>query len=109
MRTVRRHPDFEADFVAHLEWLVARRERGWIEALGAGVEEVGLLLSMFPAAGALVLTRGTIQLRKLVLRKVPFLAWYVLDEAREDDDLWLVRLFHARQRRPKPDLRTWLR
>jgi hypothetical protein len=33
-------------------------------------------------------------LRKLVLRRVPFVIWY----AAEADEVWLLRLFHARQK-----------
>jgi hypothetical protein len=50
-RLVRRHADFEADYLALLADLVARGEREWIVTLADGLEDVGRMLSRFPAAG----------------------------------------------------------
>ncbi len=47
------------------------------------------------------------QLRSVRYQKLPYLAWYVYDANDPDDDLWVVRLFHAYQQRPRPDLSRW--
>ena len=107
-RPVKRHADFEADYVAQLEWLVQHGERAWILELGRGVRSVGRLLAAFPFAGPVVARRGTIELRKLLFPRGPYLAWYTVDASRPRSEVWLLRLFHARQRRPKPDPRRWL-
>jgi hypothetical protein len=90
-RLVRRHADFEADYVALLADLVARGEREWIVTLADGLEDVGRMLSKFPAAGPRLAERGTVQMRKLIFRKGPYVAWYLYDAADPGGDLWLVR------------------
>jgi plasmid stabilization system protein ParE len=108
MRTVRRHLDFEADFIAQLDWLARHGFRRWILELRTGLDEVTGLIARFPHAGSLVDERGTVELRKVFWKRGPYLAWYVHDRAARRGDLWLVRLFHARQRRPKPNPAKWL-
>jgi plasmid stabilization system protein ParE len=107
-RAVRRHPDFEADYLALLGDLVAHGQSEWITALGSGLEDVVRMLSAFPAAGPPIAERGTVQLRKLLFRKGPYVVWYLYDPTHPDGEVWLVRLFHARQRRPAPRLGRWV-
>ena len=61
------------------------------------------MLESFPAAGPKVAEEGTVILRKLIFPKGPFVAWYLYDAADPEGELWLVRLFHARQKRPNPE------
>lgn len=103
MRAVKRHPDFEADYKAQLRWLVSQEARTQIVQLAEGLHEVVRMLSAFPAAGAVVAENGTIVLRKLIFPRGPFVAWYVDDLADPEGALWLVRLFHTRQKRPSPE------
>jgi plasmid stabilization system protein ParE len=105
---VRRHPDFEADYVALLNSIVDRGEATWVGILADGLERTVRLLSSFPAAGTKVDRRGTTALRKILFPRGPYLAWYLHDIGDVTADVWLVRLFHARQRRPVPKLRRWL-
>jgi plasmid stabilization system protein ParE len=107
VRAVRRHPDFEADYVELLEWLVDLGARARIVQLSSGLHEVVRMLAVFPAAGPRMAERGTVVLRKLLFPQGPFVAWYLHDAEDPGGDLWLVRLFHARQRRPDPG--RWLR
>jgi plasmid stabilization system protein ParE len=107
---VKRHRDFEADYIALLDSIVDRGEPTWIDVLADGLDRTVRLLSSFPAAGAAVDSRGTLTLRKILFPRGPYLAWYVHDAGDVTADLWLVRLFHARQRRPAPALRRrWTR
>ena len=65
------------------------------------------MLARFPAAGPLMAEQGTVVLRKVIFPKGPFVAWYLYDTEHPDGELWLMRLFHARQKRPSPE--RWLR
>ncbi len=107
-RIVRRHPDFEADFLRLLDGLVARGAEGWVRTLAEGVAECSRLLGRFPAAGTCLERRGNVALRKLILPRGPYVAWYACDESEPAGDLWLVRIFHARQQRPPARVTRWL-
>lgn len=102
-RPVRRHPHFEADFVAQLDWLVDGGNAAWIRRLHQELRQVVRMLSAFPAAGSRVDANGALLLRKIIFPTAPYVAWYVYDASRDAGDLWLVRLFHVRQARPEPD------
>ena len=106
-RSVQLHSDFEDDFRRLVTSIVAHGEPSWVDTLVDGVRRAMQLLGRFPAAGTLLDRRGTVVLRKLILPKGPYVAWYVLDEADRKGDLWLVRLFHARQKRPLPRARRY--
>ncbi|MDQ3037300.1 MAG: hypothetical protein M3Y87_33205 [Myxococcota bacterium] len=88
---------FVADVRAQVAWLRANDRRDWILGLRSGLAEARALLARAPAAGARIDERDGVELRKLVLRKLPFAAWYVV----EDRSVCLLRLFHARQDRPR--------
>ena len=107
MRRVRIHADFAADYLAQLEWLAAHGERTWIEHLAAGTERLLSTLPAFPEIGSRAATRGSVELRVVVYPKGPYRAWYVYDRDAAAGDIWLVRLFHTRQRRRKPDPGRW--
>lgn len=87
---------FAADVDAQVARLRARGDHDRIDGLRAGIREAKRLLARFPAAGTRLDDRPDATLRRLVLRKLPFVVWYVVTE----DELSLVRLFHARQHRP---------
>ena len=108
MRAVRRHPDFERDFVAQLAWLAAHGSPEWITSLRDGLDKVIRMLGRVPGAGTLVDRKERHVLRKVFWPEGPYVAWYVYAPGERAGDVWLVRLFHARQRRPKPDPSRWL-
>jgi plasmid stabilization system protein ParE len=107
-RAVRRPRDFEADFLRLLESILSAGDESWISILLDGVKQASRMLGRFPAAGVLLAQRGSVVLRKLILRRGPYVAWYVYDTEDPDGDVWLVRLFHARQRRPLPRPGRWV-
>lgn len=82
-----------------------RGDRDKIQLLGDGLENIVQMLAMFPAAGVCIAERGPLTLRKLLFRKGPYLVWYLCDPRDDDGWIWLLRLFHARQRRPVPRIR----
>ena len=98
---VRRHPDFLADLEAQVLWLDRNRDARRILRLREAVYEATRALARFPNMGAPVALgdprdAAAEPLRKLILRGVPFIVWYAI----AGDDVWLFRLFHARQERP---------
>ncbi len=99
---VRFHADFQADLRRHLGWLKESAEPVWIEGLRADLREARRLLSIFPEIGTIETRKGTLVLRRFVLAKTPYVLWFVRDTEGAKSDVWLVRLFHARQRRPRP-------
>lgn len=99
---VRLHADFLRDLTSQLAWLVAKGEQGKIDHLEVGIEEAIALLSEFPLVGILEAAEGTLELRRLILRRLPYVVWF---QAGPSKDVWLLRLFHVRQDRPRPRLR----
>lgn len=91
---------FRVDLRAQLSWLARVEEDGWIDGLRDGLDEVIELLALHPRAGALETRSPSTELRRIVLRRVPYVVWYSVGRGK---DVWLLRLFHARQRRPTPD------
>lgn len=88
---------FVADVRAQVRWLRRQDEPERVIGLREAVQEARELLSQVPRAGVSIDRDGDGELRKLVLRKVPFVVWYVFDEG--STRVWMVRLFHVRQRR----------
>ena len=87
--------EFKEDVERQVDWLEGEHPT-WIPKLERGLVEAFDLLLTFPQAGAAMPAQP---IRKLVLHKLPFVIWYVFDEAEERVEL--LRLFHARQRRPR--------
>ena len=79
----------------------------WIERLEADVLRAAELLSDYPGAGALVVRKGRIVLRRLMLSSTPYIEWYAYEEEQSAGDIWLARLLHSRQRRPTPEPSRW--
>jgi plasmid stabilization system protein ParE len=99
--TLRFHGRFQKDLRGQLSWLAAQGEVARIDALRLGLEEAWSLLRTTPHAGAIEGGAQSAQLRRLILRKVPYVIWYVVDES--SHDVWVLRIFHARQRRRRPN------
>ncbi|MDP1823419.1 MAG: type II toxin-antitoxin system RelE/ParE family toxin [Archangium sp.] len=87
--------EFKEDVEAQVDWLESEHP-SWIPKLERGLVEAFELLTDFPRAGA---AAPTPPIRKLVLLKLPFVVWYSFDE--DSEIVELLRLFHARQRRPR--------
>lgn len=39
-------------------------------------------------------------MRRLILRKIPYVIWFLRDAGDAKADIWFIRLFHTRQDRP---------
>ena len=94
MARVRFDGSFRGDLEDQLAGIRGRFPDSYIDELESAIGEVVSLLTDFPSAGA----PDPHGLRKLVLRRLPFVVWYVYDEA--TSDVWLLRVFRARQDRP---------
>jgi len=76
----------------------------WIRVV-ALIEELLVMrerLAAFPALGRELLTDERETLRRIALAKAPYFIWYRHDP--QADVVRFARLFHARQRTPKPGL-----
>jgi plasmid stabilization system protein ParE len=93
---------FRRDLRAQAKWLRRLDQDDWIAALGTALDEAMTLLSEQPRIGAVEARAGRSTLRRLVLRRVPYVVWYGVSPSGGALDVWLLRLFHARQRRPEP-------
>ncbi len=85
---------FRIDLEDHIDWLSDRQRAATIDLLRAELEKAFDLLETFPSAGVV----ETPPLRKLLLHRLPFVIWYVIDE--KASGIQFLRLFHARQHRP---------
>ena len=104
---VRLHAAFRRDFRAQLSWLAEHDRTEWIHNLAPAVEEVAALLSRFPEAGPVQARSPQLVLRKLIFRRLPFVAWYGHRPRRPVRTIWLLRMFGVRQDRPRPDPDDW--
>lgn len=89
--------DFRADLLEQTTELVAQGRQDWAERLIEEVEAAASLLVQFPRSGQVELRRQGRALRRVVFRKLPFVAWYHWDA--KAGRVVVIRLFHVRQRR----------
>lgn len=97
MRILRSHL-FRRTLDSQLEHLVEQEDSEGIERLRDDLAALEALLASFPDAGRELATQEGATLRKLKLRRCPFVIWYV----HHKDRITLSRIYHARQRRPVP-------
>lgn len=89
--------DFRADLRARTRRLLADDRRDWAGRLMEEVELLALLLGASPRAGAVELRRDGREIRRVVLRRLPFVVWYHFRS--REKKVVVLRLFHVRQRR----------
>ena len=99
---VRIRADFRADLREQLRWLGENRDRAAIESLRTAIDEAIDLLSRFPNTGSIEREEGPVVLRRLILRRLPYVLWFARNTITPGADVWLLRLFHVRQTRPRP-------
>ena len=102
MTAVRYADTFRKEVDAEIEFVLESGEREWAITLTQDIVELEQLLRSFPEVGSELDRDGARTLRKMRLRRSPFLVWYTADQ--EKDQVVLARLFHARQLRPEPRL-----
>lgn len=77
----------------------------WIERLRNEIRDARRLLARFSDIGTIEARSGTWVLRRFVLSDAPYVIWFARDTSVSNADIWLTRLFHAHQRRPRPSAR----
>jgi plasmid stabilization system protein ParE len=98
-RRVRYHAQFQTDLRIQLRWLSEHRDHAFIQRLRAGLKDAATLLATLPGVGSIEHIEGSVVLRRFILRKLPYVLWFVGDAGDPGADLWLIRLFHVRQDR----------
>ena len=104
-RAVRLHRSFLADVRKQMTWLSENGPEDWAANLLVAIEEVADRLARFPDVGAILQEDERLVLRKLIFRRLPYVAWYAYPKP--SGDVWLLRLFGAHQDRPDPDPSAW--
>ena len=88
---------FRSDLRAQTRRLLEDEKADWAERLIDEIEEAAMLLARFPEAGPVEALRGGREIRRVVLRRLPFVAWYHFRAP--EKKVVVLRLFHLRQRR----------
>lgn len=88
--------DFRSDLRSQTRRLLAEEKREWAERLIGEIELVARVLERSPKAGPVELRRGGREIRRLLLRRLPFVVWYWETQGRR---VVVLRLFHVRQQR----------
>jgi len=90
---------FRRTLEVQLEFLVLHDDPEGIQRLREDLADLERVLASFPDAGRELAVHEGATLRKLKLRRCPFVVWYV----RQKDGVTLARIYHARQDRPGLD------
>lgn len=98
-RRIRYHADFKADLEAQLQWLETNRDERWISKLREAIDDASTFIARFPAVGTIERQEDDITLRRLICRDVPYVIWFASESKNPAADIWILRLFHARQER----------
>ena len=89
--------DFRGDLRAQTRRLLADERPEWAERLIDEIELAARLLGHSPEAGPVEQRRGGREIRRILLRRLPFVVWYHWHRAARK--VVVLRLFHVRQRR----------
>ena len=93
---------FRDDAFRQVDLLARSGEWAWIVGLTAELALLRGRLASFPELGRELLAAERETLRRIALARVPYFIWYRYDG--QADVVRFARLFHARQRAPRPDL-----
>lgn len=95
---------YAATFARQLEvqaiYLEDRGEADWADRMREDLDQMKQLLGRFPSAGLELARQKDVSLRKLKLRRCPFVVWYSIDAS--EGHVTFVRLFHSGQLTPEP-------
>jgi len=89
--------DFRRDLEARTRRLLAEGRPDWADRLIEEIDAVATLLAVVPHAGPVEMQSDRRAIRRLVLRKLPFVIWY--NWQGRSRTIVVLRLFHVRHRR----------
>lgn len=101
-------PAFERAVIDRMVWLGANAPEEWLDNFVAGLETLRRSLERFPGSGTIVRQDERVVLRARTLPGgLPYIVYYT--HLREDPirEVFLSRLFHERQRRPRLRRAEW--
>jgi plasmid stabilization system protein ParE len=90
-----------------LAWLAKTEREDLIPGMTAAVEEVVERLQLFPEIGGIAAESPRLIVRKILFRRRPYVVWYGHRRGSSVRTLWLLRVFHVRQSRPRPRATGW--
>ena len=93
---------FRTDLSHQLTYLADREDLGAIDRLQADIADLADMLAIFPLAGRELARDDGETLRRIRLRNTPFAVWYRFEPTLVEAAVVLHRLFHVRQRTPRP-------
>ncbi len=103
MVRVEQSATFLKDAVTQIGILADAEEWSRIERLREDIAELQARLGMFPEIGREIAHEEKLTLRRVGVGRLPYLVWYFFDP-RGNGFVQLHRIFHARQRTPRPKL-----
>jgi plasmid stabilization system protein ParE len=89
---------FRSDVTAQTRRLISEDRDDWARQLMEEIDAATALLGRSPRIGLIEGRRGKREIRRLLLRSLPLVVWYVF-QARQRKVI-VLRLFRVRQRRP---------
>jgi plasmid stabilization system protein ParE len=94
---------FLADVRKQIDHLAAEDEWSHVVRLAENIARLSETLAEFPELGRELTRERGRTMRRIAVGRLPYLVWYRFDP-RGEGAIRLSRLFHARQRTPRPRL-----
>lgn len=96
------------DVDARVAWLEENAPQEWLERFREGLTSVTRRIASYPLSGTPLGVETGVMLRaKAFAGRLPYLVYYTHSSAGPIDEVYLLRLFHYRQRRTPRRLREW--
>ncbi len=99
---------FVRDVDARVAWLEENAPGEWLERFREGLTSVTRRIAAYPRSGTPLRDEAGVALRaKAFPGRLPYLVYYTHSSADPVDEVYLLRLFHYRQRRTPRQLSEW--
>jgi plasmid stabilization system protein ParE len=99
---------FVRDVDVRVAWLEENAPLEWLERFRDGLTSVTRRIAAYPRSGTPLQDEAGLVLRAMAFPgRLPYLVYYTHPSAEPIDDVYLLRLFHYRQRRTPRRLSEW--
>lgn len=99
---------FVRDVDARVAWLEENAPVEWLERFREGLTSATRRVAAYPRSGARVRDEAGLVLRaKAFPGRLPYLVYYTHSSVEPTEEVYLLRLFHYRQRRTPRRLGEW--